>query len=75
MTDDFGLAGTRELNRLRVMQALLRNPGSSRNDVARLTGLSLRQIDYWAKTGLIDPSIALIENAVDEPSATSMITL
>ena len=40
MTDDFGLAGTRELNRLRVMQALLRNPGSSRNDVARLTGLS-----------------------------------
>ena len=40
MTDDIGLAGTRELNRLRVMQALLRNPGSSRNDVARLTGLS-----------------------------------
>jgi predicted NBD/HSP70 family sugar kinase len=40
VTDDFGLAGTRELNRLRVMQALLRNPGSSRNDVARLTGLS-----------------------------------
>jgi predicted NBD/HSP70 family sugar kinase len=40
VTDDIGLAGTRELNRLRVMQALLRNPGSSRNDVARLTGLS-----------------------------------
>ncbi len=40
VTDDIGLARTRELNRLRVMQALLRNPGSSRNDVARLTGLS-----------------------------------
>jgi predicted NBD/HSP70 family sugar kinase len=40
VTDDIGLAGTRELNRLRVMQALLRNPGSSRTDVARLTGLS-----------------------------------
>jgi predicted NBD/HSP70 family sugar kinase len=38
--DHNGLAGPRELNRLRVMQTLFSHPGSSRTDVARHTGLS-----------------------------------
>jgi DNA-binding transcriptional MerR regulator len=33
-------------------------PGFSAGQVARLTGLSYRTIDYWARTGLVVPSIA-----------------
>lgn len=29
--------------------------GFTRQQVTRLTGLSTRQLDYWRKTGLIDP--------------------
>jgi DNA-binding transcriptional MerR regulator len=28
-----------------------------RDRAARLAGLTLRQVDYWAKTGLIEPSV------------------
>jgi predicted NBD/HSP70 family sugar kinase len=40
VADETGLGGPREVNRLRVIEMLFRNPGSSRTDVGRHTGLS-----------------------------------
>src|SRR6201989_66821 len=37
---DKGLLNARQMNRLRVIEALYRNPGSSRTEVAEYTGLS-----------------------------------
>ena len=32
-------------------------PGYSGTDTAKIVGISYRQLDYWARTGLIEPSL------------------
>ncbi len=63
MTDDLAGAGPREANRLRVLQALLRHPASSRGDVARSTGLSRATV-----SALVDEleAAGMVEQQADE---------
>ena len=46
-----------------VTRARAWDPGITSIDACRLTGLTYRQLDYWARTGLITPSAATAQGS------------
>jgi DNA-binding transcriptional ArsR family regulator len=57
--EDTSLFNARQMNRLRVIQALYRHPGSSRTAVAELTGLSRPTVSVFMeeleRAGIVEP--------------------
>src|SRR2546421_6092556 len=68
MTDEPSL-GLRQMNRLRILEALYRHPGSSRGDLARHTGLSRATVSTLVEE-LVRARVA--EERSDDDDATAV---
>src|SRR5205823_3689224 len=69
MTDEPSL-GLRQMNRLRILEALYRHPGSSRGDLARHTGLSRATVSTLVEE-LVRARVAE-ERSDDDGAATTV---